>query len=265
MSRIYKNIIVGATPDGLLLAEELANDTIVVSSNFIYGKKQISGVEYCDAEAVYLQYSHGLFILTTICGALKGTICGINLILATGTKPIKSTLKNQNICYKALDFAGRHKAEPVVIYGNTDDAVNYALNLSKRFGYVYLCTKELNLACKDRLNKKLNSTANILHLPGCCIMSCKNDKEGRLAEVTLDTYATIKSSRLLCALGRVPDIPAFSRNYIKLDQDGFLETKQLNESTLVPNLYAIGALCAKCTKRDIKKLAEHLRNKGEIN
>jgi thioredoxin reductase len=264
MSRVYKNIIVGATTEGLALAEELANDSndiIVVSSNFIYGKKQIPGVEYHDAEAVYLQYSHGLFVLTVMRGVLKGTICGTNLILATGTKPIKTTLKNSNIYYKALDVPGRHKDQPVVVYGNTSDAATYALDLSKRFGYVYLCTKEFDLLCNQRLLKKVNDKANIVHLPGCSIMACKNDKNGKLAEVMLDTYATITSSSLIFAIGRLPDIPAFSKRYIELENDGFLKVNEHNESTLVPGVFAIGKLCKKYTKRDLKKLVEYLKSR----
>ena len=168
MSRIYKNIIIGATPEGLALAEELANntnDTVVISYNFIYGTKQIAGVEYLTAEAVYLQYSHGLFVLNTMFGVFKGTVCGTNLILATGTKPIKTTLKNTNICYKALDIPGRYKDQPVVIYGNNKEAVTYALDLSRRFGYVYLCTREFDLDCDQRLIAKVNDKANIVHLP----------------------------------------------------------------------------------------------------
>lgn len=266
MSRIYKNIIIGATPEGLALAAELAgetNDTLLVSSHFMYGEKPIPGVEFFTAEAVYLQYSHGLFVLSVVQETTKGMLCGLSVIFATGTRPIKTTLKNSNIHYKALDLPGRHKSEPVVIYGNNDDSANYALELSKRYRYVYLCTKEFNLACKPRLVKKINNTANIVHLPSCNIMSCKNDKSGKLAEVTLDTYASIKSSGLIFALGRIPDIPAFSKHYIAEGPSGTLQTKAFNESTLVPGVYAIGALCEKFSKKDLIKLAEHLKSKGD--
>ena len=262
---IYKNIIIGASEEGIALASSLAGagrETVMISSNYPKDFQVIEGVEFVEAEVIYLQYSHGLFILSTLSGEVKGTISGLNIILATGTKAVKTSFKNQNICYKSSDLPGRHKSEAVVVYGNNDDAATYALDLSKRFYYVYLCTKEFELACKPKLIKKIGETANIVHLPGCSILSCKNDKNGKLSEVTLDTYATIKSSGLLFALGKLPDIPIFVKRFIKLTDQGFIEVKDFNESTNVPGIFAIGGLCESFTKRDIQKLAEFLKKKG---
>lgn len=261
MVSIYDIIIVGATPEGLELAKEFMTSgkkVILISSKF-YKNVDLAAVTKLEAEVVFISYTHGLFGANVLQGNLKGTIFGTNIIFATGTKPIKSSLKNLNICYKAIDIVGKHKSEPAVVYGNSEEAAFYALDLAKRFCYVYLCTKEFDLKCSKKLQKKINETANIVHLPGCCVLSCKNNKEGKLIEVTLDTYATIKTTVMVHAQGRLPDVPAFLKRYIELDADGFAKVKEFNESTLVPGVYAIGKLCRNFTKRDLKKLSERLQ------
>lgn len=267
MAHIYETIIIGATPDGLALAEQLSGDgrkILIVSSNFIYEQEKkynLASVEKLEAEAVLLSYSHGLFGVNVVTGNSNGAVFGTNLVIATGTKPAKVNFKNQNIKYKSLDIKGRHKNEPAVVYGNNDAAAEYALDLAKRFYYVYICTKEMDLACSARLAKKLSETPNIAHLPGCNIMSCKNDKDGQLSGITLDTYATINATALVFATERSPDLPSFTKRYIGIDADGFAQVDTNNESLLVPGVYAVGKVCRKSSKRNIKKIAETITNK----
>jgi thioredoxin reductase len=267
MEAIYDVIIVGATPEGIELAKKLSvtNKKIIIISSKFYTTIDCENVSQLEAEVVFLSYIRGLIGANVIQENSKGIIYGTNLVLATGTKPIKTSLRNSNIRYKALDIPGKHKSEPAVIYGNNEEAASYALDLAKRFCYVYFCTKDFELNCSKRLQKKINETANIVHLPGCNIMSCKNDKDGKLAEVTLDTYATITTSALVCALGRTPDIPTFARKFIGVAEDGFVEIKDFNESKLVPGVYAVGDLCRTKAKKDLTKLATHLINGGQKN
>jgi thioredoxin reductase len=266
MVSIYDVIIVGATPEGIELAKKLADTSkkvIIISSKFYTDFEfEFDNLSKLEAEAVFLSYTRGLIGVNVLQGDTKGIIYGTNLVLATGTKPIKASLKNANIRYKALDILGKHKSEPVVVYGNNEEAGLYALDLAKRFCYVYFCTKDFELNCSKRLQKKINETANIVHLPGCSIISCKNDKDGKLAEITLDTYATITTTALVFALGRIPDMPSFARRFIDTGEDGFADVKEFNESKLVPGIYAIGNLCRNNTKKDITKLATHLITKG---
>jgi thioredoxin reductase len=267
MEAIYDVIIIGATPEGIELAKKLSvtNKKIIIISSKFYTTIDCENVSQLEAEVVFLSYIRGLIGANVIQENSKGIIYGTNLVLATGTKPIKTSLRNSNIRYKALDIPGKHKSEPAVIYGNNEEAASYALDLAKRFCYVYFCTKDFELNCSKRLQKKINETANIVHLPGCNIMSCKNDKDGKLAEVTLDTYATITTSALVCALGRTPDIPTFARKFIGVAEDGFVEIKDFNESKLVPGVYAVGDLCRTKAKKDLTKLATHLINGGQKN
>ena len=266
MAHIYETIIIGATPEGLDLAEQLSGEgrkTIIISSHFRYrtSRHKLNGIELLEATAVFLSFSHGLFGVNVETTTSKGAIFGCNVVFATGTKPIKSSLKNQNIVYKAIDLIGKHKSEPVVIYGNNDTAVSYALDLAKRYCYVYLCTPDFELGNNKRQVKKINETANIVHLQGCNITGCKNDKEGKLVEVSLDTYTNITTKALVVALGRNPDIPTWTKRYLSVLPNGLADVTANCESTLVPGVYAIGAISGKTAKKDIKKLAITLLTK----
>ena len=137
-------------------------------------------------------------------------------------------------------------------------AVSYALELAKKFKYVYLCSSVFKLDCNSKLLNKLNNTANIVHLPNCHIVSCKNDKEGKLAEITLDTYETIKCSALVVALGRLPDASGVSPRMIELDQDNYIKTNSLHQTTVVPTIYAIGECTRHNTKRSVTTVCNHI-------
>ena len=105
---------------------------------------------------------------------------------------------------------------------------------------------------------KLNNTANIVHLPNCHIVSCKNDKEGKLVEITLDTYETIRCSALVVALGRLPDVSGIGVRMIELDQDNYIKINSLHQTTVVPAIYAIGECTRHNTKRSITTVCNHI-------
>lgn len=266
MTQAFDVIIIGATPHGLALAERLSAAGLSVnllSSNFIYKtpKYKIDAVTCTQGTAVFLSYSAGLLGVNYTTTLGNYSIFGYNIVLATGDKPIKSTLRNTNILYKAIDAPDKQKTASAVVYGNTDTAAEYALDLAKRFGYVYHCTKEFLLHCNPKIIKKLNETPNIVHLPSCNILSCRNDRDGKLTSIMLDTYATINTSTLIYATGRTPDMPTFTKRYIFTDSEGYAATNLNNESLLVPGIYAIGGLCKTFTNKDLKRVAEHIINK----
>lgn len=257
-NKMYETIIIGAEPAGLALAEALAKEGLqvaIASSNFIYNKNyNLSGVDLIENTVLFLSFSHGLFGLTL---ADRSSIFGQSVVFATGTKPLKSNLKNSNISYKVQDILIKDKNAPVVVFGDNDQAVSSALELAKQFRYVYLCTNSFEFNCSKRLVNKLADVPNIVHLPGCNITSCKNDKEGKLVEVSLDTYTSIKTTALLLSLGRIPDVPAFAKRFLAVDENGYAITSN-NESTKVPLVFALGGVLKKSTKKDISRVAQKL-------
>jgi thioredoxin reductase len=184
-------------------------------------------------------------------------IFGVNVVIAVGTKPVKSNLKNTNIHYNLLNIKAS-KTTPVVVAGNNNLAVSYALALAKKFKYVYLCSNSVELNCDAKYIKKLENVANIVHLPNCNVLGCKNDKDGKLVEVQLDTYSSIRCSALIMSLGRMPDNSGLSNRMISVDSEGYIVTKEFNTTTIVPKIYAIGTCTRGGTKNRLGPVINHL-------
>ena len=264
-NELFDIIVLGASGPGIALCELInykspETKVALVSKHFKNVKQpnKLSNTELITGESAISSYNHGLVILTL---KDRSLVAGKNLVIATGGKPIKATkdiFKNSNICYKPAEITINPKNKPAVVYGNGEVAVSYALELARKFKYVYLCSEVFKLDCNTKLLNKLNNTANVVHLPNCHIVSCKNDKEGRLAEVTLDTYETIKCSALVLALGRLPDVSGVSPRMIELDQDKYIKINSSHQTTLVPNIYALGECTKHNTKRSINTVCNHI-------
>ena len=260
MTQIYKNIIIGASIEGLQLAKMLPKDhtTLIISQNFVYGVPD-SGIDTYEGTVVHLAYLKGLFGVTVQKASSCETVYGLNLILATGTKPIEASFKHADVHYKAADVSGRHKLEVAVVYGSDADATDYALELSKKFCYVHLCTPGFNIPGTVKQIKQVANRANISHLPGCVITTYKANSEGKLTTVITDIYGSINASTLVIALGRKPDVPTWADSYIEVDSEGFLPIK----STLVPRVFAVGALCKQYSTREARFIIETLAQEEE--
>ena len=250
-NNLYDVIIVGASEEGLALCDQLNTKTknakiALVSKHFNFQtpKHNLANVDKFEKEVVFSYYKHRLL---GVYFADKNAIFGKTIVLAVGSKPIKSSLKNTNIKY-SLKEVKNAKHSPAVVFGDNDTAATYAITLSKKFKYVYLCTKSLELPYSSKLVKKIENIANILHLPNCNIVGCKNDKEGNLVEAQLDTYSSIRCAELIMSLGRSPEAPGIDKRMLKVDSEGYIITKEYNETTEIPNIFAIGA----CTKNSSK-------------
>ena len=255
---IYDVIVVGASEEGIsfckqLLAKSIGLKVVLVSRNF-NRPVEIDGLTQIKQEVIFSSYIHGLIGLTL---ADRSQIFGLNTVIAVGTKPIKSSLKNCNIKYNLSDLKAS-KTAPAAVFGNDTLAVNYALTMSKKFKYVYLCSSTIELNCETKYLKKLENTANIVHLPNCNIISCKNNKEGELVEVQLDTYSSIKCAALIMSLGRTPDNSGLSKRMIEVDSNGYILTKEFNETTIIPKIYAIGGCVKNGSKTRLLPIINHI-------
>jgi thioredoxin reductase len=132
--------------------------------------------------------------------------------------------------------------------------------LAKRFYYVYFCTAEFELKCSKRLCKKINETANLVHLPGCNITSCKNDKYGNLMEVTLDTYATVRCNSIFMQGNREPDLYYISNKFISLNENKAIIVGDYNNSLKLPGIYVVGNCSADYKKSAVPKMCEQIIN-----
>ena len=258
MSQLYDVIVIGASEEGISFCEQLLAKTTglqvaLVSRNF-NRPVDIAGLTKIPGEVIFSTYNRGMIGLTL---HDRTQVFGVNVVIAVGTKPVKSNLKNTNIHYNLLNIKAS-KTTPAVVAGNNNLAVSYALALAKKFKYVYLCSNSVELNCDAKYIKKLENVANIVHLPNCNVLGCKNDKDGKLVEVQLDTYSSIRCSVLVMSLGRIPDNPGLSKRMIEVDSNGYVVTKGFNVTTIVPNIYAIGTCTKSGTKTRLVPIINHL-------
>ena len=102
---LFDIIVIGASEEGINFCEKLVKKTegvtiALVSKNFnqITAKHDLAKIEKIEQEVIHSNYNHGLF---SIILANRNTIYSKVVVLATGSKPIKSTLKNSNIQYNS--------------------------------------------------------------------------------------------------------------------------------------------------------------------
>lgn len=243
LNQLYDIIVIGASVDGLSFCEQLlkkvSNIKVALVSkhfNLQTSKYSLEGIIKIEQEVIFSSFNRGLIGITL---ADKSTLFCKNVVIAVGTKPVKTSLKNCNIQYNLNDIK-ISKTTPAVVFGNDNIAAKYAIEMSKKFKYIYLCTSSFELDCESKYIKKIENIANIVHLPNCNIIGCKNDKDGNLVEVQLDTYSSIKCSTIVMSLGRLPDNSGLSKRMIDVDSNGFIKVKENNETTKVPNIFAIG-------------------------
>lgn len=265
-SELYDIIIVGASNEGIaicnyLVAKNSKLKIAFISRNFsnLSNSQRKENVTYINEEVIYSTYNHGVIGFTL---ANSKNVFGTNAILATGSKPKKLMLKNSNIRYNLNDISAYAKSEAAVVYGNNSTAASYALKLAKKFQYVYLCSDTMKLTCQESMVKKLAATPNIVHLPGCNIVSCKDDDKGKLQEVTLDTYDTIRCSTLVVAIGRMPDVSGVAKKMIKLDDKGYATIGPDGATAVIPTLYAVGACTHKNSKQQLTRTAKAILSKN---
>lgn len=271
-NELFDIVILGASEHGLALAEYIKakqpeTKLAIVSKHFDLAKRRekLADTTLIQEESLFSSFNRGLIVLTL---KNRQIVAGKNLVIATGGTPIHAAAdkfkNNKNVCYSPKEITVDPKNKPAVVYGNGEDAVAFALELAKRFKYVYLCSSTFELDCDARLVKKLNDMANIVHLPNCNIASSKNNKEGKLVEITLDTYDTINCSALVLALGRKPCVDGIDPKMVELDEDGYIEINARHQTTKVPNVYAIGECTKHNTKRSIATVGNYLIQGGKL-
>lgn len=258
-NELFDIVVLGASPEGIALCEYVKahapeKKVALISKhfNFVRPVNKLADTKLIVGESVFSSFYHDLLILTL---KDRQIVACKKLVVATGGSPIKSTAEkfrcNKNVCYSPKDISISPKNKPAVVYGNGADAVNFALSMAKKFRYVFLCSSVFDLECDAKLLKKLDLMTNIVHLPNCTIISSKNNKEGKLSEVTLSTYDTITCSALVFALGRVPDVSGIDPKMVELDAEKYIKTNMQHQSTKVTNIYAIGECTRHNTKRSI--------------
>ena len=163
MNQLYDVVVIGASEEGISFCEQLLKKTVGVKVALVsrtFNKPiNIEGLTKITGEVIFSAYNCGMIGLTL---ADRSQVFGVSIVIAVGTKPVRSALKNPNIKYNLADLKAS-KSAPAVVVGNDNLAVSYALTMSKKFKYVYLCSNTVDLECGSKYLPKIVSIRHENH------------------------------------------------------------------------------------------------------
>lgn len=187
------------------------------------------------------------------------------VIIATGVEHKKFGYANEEkltghgISYCATCDGPFYKDKNVIVIGDANSALQYALLLSQYCKSVHICTLFDKWFADDFLIKKIGETKNITFEHNLSLLSYNgNDKLDSLTfENTIDkNQKTIECDGCFVAIGQIPKNDKFA-NLVNLE-NGFIVTDS-NMETRTKGLYAIGD----CRVKDVRQVVTAL-NDGAI-
>jgi thioredoxin reductase len=216
-------------------------------------------VEYIKDEVTLTNYKNRLFG----CYLKSGNqLYATHLVFAVGQKYAPFTVNNKkvpNVFNTVVDVPKEAKKLPAIVLANNEADVSMALEVAKKYKYVYLCLDDFGNWISDNMRKKLllKQAANIVVLPNTHI-SKVSIKDEILSAVELDNYSTITCAAIYVKTAVSPDTSCVPVRacLIKANEAGYLETDNKLESTLVPKCFAVGSCTQKCTKKMLGSLTE---------
>lgn len=178
----------------------------------------------------------------------KNTYTCQNLILAMGRKPKYLGLDNEK------DYLGRglstcavcdaffYKDAPIAVVGTGNSALQEALYLSKVVGKIYLLNRRDGFRGEDFLVEKVKNDPKI-EIKYNVNISSINEKEGKIAGVTLDNGEKLQVNGVFIYVGYRPDTD-WLKDLDILDDDGYIRVNEAFESD-ISGVFAIGDVIKK--------------------
>lgn len=259
----YDLIIIGDSKEGHSILKSIASTNAAIKIAFIAKNfkhdttHDFLSVEYIKNEVVFTDYKNRLFG----CYLKNGTrLYATHLVFAVGQKYAPLMLDNKVIpgVFNTLDnIPKQSKMSSAVVLGDKDTDIKFALALAKKYKYIYFCTKGSNLNCSKKLLDKLNDTKNLVVLLNTEISNVVA-LDNKLQQIELTNYSTITCSAIYVKTETSPDTQCVSTKLIKSSEEGYLETAQDLESTLVPKCYAAGSCVQKSTKKMVFELVKNI-------
>ena len=168
------------------------------------------------------------------------------VIIASGVEHRKLNLENEEnlighgISYCALCDGAFYAGDEVVLIGDGNTALQYALLLSSQCKGVHVVTmfdkffgdQNLVNALLKKDNVKITHNAKLVELIG------KNELEGLVFEDTQKQRFTLKSKALFVAIGQVPNNKIYSQ-LVDLSKDGYIIANE-NMETKTRGLFVAG-------------------------
>lgn len=253
MNRQFDVIIIGDSKAGNDVVKNIASANMAIKIAFISREfkstttRAFLNVEYIKDEVIFTDYKNRLFGCYLKSGVRH--YC-THLIIASGLgyapfmvgkKVIPGVLNNTT----ELPRATKHQV--AIVVGSDDADTKLALAVAKKYKYVYLCTKAMELEITEDTYKKLEKTKNILVLPNVSIAKVVFE-DGALASVHLDSYSKITCNTIFAKTKATPETEFISEKLIG-KENGYLEVSNIAQSLLVPKCFAIGSCACKSTKK----------------
>lgn len=268
---LYDVIIIGASKEGINAYNSLKRampekKVIVISRDFdnVTTRNSVLTTDRIYGNVVFTNDRRGIMLATL---ENDERIAGLCMIIATGARARRKNLGTNRVYYSLKDVKTRAKASPIVLIGGDHKTCESALALSAKFSHVYVCLKEAELPGTAEQKATIEAKSNITVLPLCQVKSCRNDKNGNLLDVTLDTLDTIKCNYIFVSDGQVPELDGIYRDMITVDSKGYIIINDDFETEVVPGVYAVGKCVSASPKpRDASRLIAAYRKKfGGMN
>jgi thioredoxin reductase len=265
MNYQYDLIIIGDSKEGNQLVKSIASANLNIKIAFISREFKSTttpdflNVEYIKDEVVLTDYKNRLFGCYLKSGSRLYTT---HLVFAVGQKYVPFTVSNRkvpNVFNTPVDIPKEAKHLPAIVLAKNEADISMALEVAKKYKYVYLCLDDFGNWISDAMRKKLllKQAANIVVLPNTHINKVSVQDE-TLNIIELDNYSTVTCAAIYVKTDVSPDTSCISTRagLIKANEAGYLETNDKLESTLVPKCFAAGSCTQKCTKKMITALIE---------
>ncbi len=184
------------------------------------------------------------------------TLQAKSVIIATGVEHRKLHLENEEklighgISYCALCDGAFYAGEDVVLVGDANTALQYALLLSSQCKSVHIVTLFDKFFGDDVLVKALGTRDNISVTHNAKLVELKGDGEleGLVFERPDKTKLELKTKALFVAIGQVPNNKMFE-GLVELDKAGYIVADD-NMKTKTPGLFVAGD----CRHKTVRQL-----------
>ena len=170
-----------------------------------------------------------------------------DLILAVGSKPIKSKIKNvtrligHGVSFCATCDAMFFKGKPVAVYGDNPLAVKEAMHLSHIVAHVTMVTP---LNGDDPVLQPLKESGNVTLIDQASISCVNGEHQVESVDIQSKDGLTTLSVSALFPYEQADGSLQFLKVYGIQDNNGFIKVNE-KMATYIPHVYAIGDIVVK--------------------